>query len=362
MINSIKRKLKLKKFTKGLSGEEKLCVLFVSDSCELRLREIMVSFIEEIKNQGNDGVKKAVAFKAGFIEGTFDQFINKRLPSIEDSRRDHLFNMAFERFCCKLWYHHPVMKNGDIQEQMMILIEDSANDESLEYVFDNGYRSGLQENGEDLEFWKNAFQSSLSGLVYIRSKKSKEEESPETLLAELQKQVHIGRAIAEDCYAKESKEQVMSHKPKASLSGAKNDDEEGQFASASKLVQMQMMMASMLCEEQLSKMTPEQEKRYLAFELGVIEYFDRTFWRIGSDDENSDEQFFNFLDYYANQKYGDSSESVFQLWHLLAVHGLLLKERELGYDSVNKQVNPDGSKKEGHYPGCYLQDAVGIEL
>lgn len=158
------------------------------------------------------------------------------------------------------------------------------------------------------------------------------------------------------------KPEVLEYRPRKSPSSANNSDEEHQFSSASELVLMQMAGASMLFEEQLSKMTPEQEKKYLAFELGVIEYFDRTLLRIDSEEDASDVKFFNFLIYYAKNKYGDSSEAVFQLWRALATQGLLLKERELGFESINNQVNPDGSQRAGHFPGRYLRDAVGIEI
>jgi hypothetical protein len=154
------------------------------------------------------------------------------------------------------------------------------------------------------------------------------------------------------------KPEILEYRPEKSPSIA-NSDEDRHFLSASELVQMQMTGASMLYKEQLSKMTPEQEKKYLAFELGVIEYFDRTLLRINSE-EASDVNFFNFLISYAKYKYGDSSEDVFQFWRALAIEGLLLKERELGFDSVNNHVNPDGSHRAGHYPGKYLRDAVGI--
>ena len=42
------------------------------------------------------------------------------------------------------------------------------------------------------------------------------------------------------------------------------------------------------------------------------------------------------------------------------MNGLMHNERKLGFDSVNNQVNPDGTKNEGHFPGRYLKDAVGI--
>lgn len=124
---------------------------------------------------------------------------------------------------------------------------------------------------------------------------------------------------------------------------------------------MQMMVASMLYEEQLSKMNKEQEKAYLAFELGVIEYFDRTFLSF-AETGNSDVRLFNFLIYYANQRYGENAEGVFQFWKSLAVHARMHNERKLGFDSVNNQVNPGGTKKAGHFPGGYLKEAVGIEL
>ena len=154
----------------------------------------------------------------------------------------------------------------------------------------------------------------------------------------------------------------MSYKPKISPSSAKDENEEKQFSSTSELIQMHMMMASILYEEQLAKLTPDQEKCYLAFELGVIEYFDRVFFQISSDEEDSGVMFVNFLIYYANHKYTESAEPVFQLWRSLSVHGLLLKERELGFDSVNNQVNPNGSRKVGHFSGRYLKDAVGFDL
>src|SRR5690554_406900 len=171
----------------------------------------------------------------------------------------------------------------------------------------------------------------------------------------------LGRFVECKSCKNQFKEEVLNYQPKKVPSSAASKDEERKFSSAAEMVQIQMMGASMLYEEQLSKMDKEQEKAYLAFELGVIEYFDRAFLSI-SETENSDVRFFNFLIYYANQKYGGDSEGVFQLWKSLAVHGLMNTERELGFESVNAQVNPDGTKKEGHFPGGYLKKAVGIEL
>ncbi|MCR9982905.1 zinc ribbon domain-containing protein [Vibrio alginolyticus] len=157
------------------------------------------------------------------------------------------------------------------------------------------------------------------------------------------------------------KPEILNYDPSPIVSSAANEEEERLFLSACELVQMQMAGASLLYEEQISKMDHDQNNRYLAFELGVIEYFDRSLLSI-SETENSNVRFFNFLIYYSNKTYGANSEAVFQLWHSLAVHGLMHTERELGFNSVNNQTNPDGTRREGHFPGKYLKEAVGFEL
>lgn len=169
----------------------------------------------------------------------------------------------------------------------------------------------------------------------------------------------LGRFVECQSCKNQFKEEVLNYKPKKAIPSVSNDDDR-QFSSACELVQMQMMGASMLYEEQLSQMDKEQEKSYLAFELGVIEYFDETFLSL-AETNNSDVRFLNFLIYYANYKYGKNAEGVFQLWKSLASHGLLQRERKLGFDSVNNQVNPDGTKKKGHFSGRYLKSAVGFE-
>lgn len=157
------------------------------------------------------------------------------------------------------------------------------------------------------------------------------------------------------------KEEVLNYEPRGAITSAFSDDEERLFSSASELVKMQMMAASLLCEDQLSQMRTEQEKSYLAFELGVIEYFDQTLLNI-SENENSDVKFFNFLIYCAEKNHDENAEGTFQLWRSLVVHGLLYRERKLGFDSVRNQVNPDGTKNESHFPGVYLQNAIRIDV
>lgn len=174
------------------------------------------------------------------------------------------------------------------------------------------------------------------------------------------KKKELGRFVECKFCKNKFKEEVLNYRPSSAYSSAADENEERQFHSASEMIQMQMTAASISYEEELLKMTQDQEELYLAFELGVIEYFDRVYLSIIKI-EDPDLRFFNFLIYYANQKYGENSDRVFQLWKSLAVHGLMHNERKLGFDSVNNQTNPDGSRRASHYPGRYLKKAVGIE-
>jgi len=166
-------------------------------------------------------------------------------------------------------------------------------------------------------------------------------------------------------FLSEAEEYLATHKPQEKKTSAKNDSrsdiEEKQFSTVKELVELQMLGASMIFQDQPSDMTPSQEKKYLAFEFGVIEYFDRTILRTSSENEDSDVNFFNFLIYYANKKYSNASEQAFQFWHTLAVEGSHLKERELGFNSVNNEVNEDGTRKQGHFSGRYLAEAIGLD-
>lgn len=134
--------------------------------------------------------------------------------------------------------------------------------------------------------------------------------------------------------------------------------EQQEFSRAAELVSMQINAASMLYEDELQQITDDQHQRLLAFELGVIEYVSGALLQI--DAQNPGAKYGNFLLFCANYKYGELSEQVFEVWTTMAAHGLNLRERELGFDSVNDQENADGTKREGHFPGGYLKEAVGI--
>lgn len=124
---------------------------------------------------------------------------------------------------------------------------------------------------------------------------------------------------------------------------------------------MHIVIMNMLCEEQMQKLDDEQSLRFLAFELGVIEWHDQAIMRVAENQEGeADVRFFNFLIYYANRKYGELGESVFQTYKELATRGLMHEERRLGYESINDGINSDGSQRPGHIGTNHLSKAVGF--
>lgn len=152
-----------------------------------------------------------------------------------------------------------------------------------------------------------------------------------------------------------------SEDPDQVIPGALNTKDQEQFSSISDLVKMQMAASCIMFTDHLSKMTQEQEKKYFAYELGVIEYHYRMYL-VSTESSDSDIGFVNFMIYYANQKYDENAEAIFEFWNYLVTNELMTDTRKLGFDSINNQVNEDGTKKEGHFPGSYLMRAVGFEL
>ena len=51
--------------------------------------------------------------------------------------------------------------------------------------------------------------------------------------------------------------------------------DEEQYGSAADFVLMHMVGCAMLCQDQLANLSQEKQKLYLAFELGVLEYYHR---------------------------------------------------------------------------------------
>jgi hypothetical protein len=130
------------------------------------------------------------------------------------------------------------------------------------------------------------------------------------------------------------------------------------FASASDAVARQVSVATMLYGDQIEGMDTDQKARFLAFEFGVIDYFGHQLL------SRDDTEFLNFLIFHSRRSYPEHSELIFQYWHSLATSEAKLTKQydqvKLGFESVANQTLPDGSMKQGHYPGRYLKEAVGF--
>ncbi len=128
------------------------------------------------------------------------------------------------------------------------------------------------------------------------------------------------------------------------------------FEEAFELVNRQMAATASSCLDSLTNMSVNQQGKYFAFELGVIEYFERQF--INIDIKDNDEafcRFFNFTMYYSQRRYDSTSDLVSQYWEKIINAQTMLLERELGFNSVNNAaLNP------GHFPSKYLMQALGL--
>lgn len=157
------------------------------------------------------------------------------------------------------------------------------------------------------------------------------------------------------------KEDVLLSKPQKLEIPMAHGDEDRQFSTASELVRNHMMVTTMLYQDEILEMTFEQGQRYLAFELGVAEYYERAFLNL-YETESMDAKFINFLIYHSHHTYVNNSEQVSRFWQKLAGNGLMYAERKLGFDSVKCKTNPDGTQRDGAYPGRYFKEAVGINI
>ena len=121
---------------------------------------------------------------------------------------------------------------------------------------------------------------------------------------------------------------------------------------------VQAQLAETLEPGEFDRLTPEQHSRFLAFELGVIEYFAHQIVEV--DMSKGDAAFGNFVLGYANYKYSSNSEEAFSIWWSFATEGARFRERELGFESCAKQYGQDGTARRGHYHARYLRDALYV--
>lgn len=135
---------------------------------------------------------------------------------------------------------------------------------------------------------------------------------------------------------------------------------EKRFEPSATFATVRMAMCDALFPDQVKGMDADQKQLYLAFELGVIEYYHRN--HIMLDESNDFNQtFFEFIIYYTNKKYLNDASTVLDFWTALAVDGKMQKQRKLGYDSVADHTNPDGTQNKYYSPLAYFTKAIGLD-
>ena len=135
--------------------------------------------------------------------------------------------------------------------------------------------------------------------------------------------------------------------------------EPGRFSDICELIMLQMAGATMLTGNRIEGMNADEQQRYLAFELGVIEYYLRVLELSDQADANSAADLLDLLEAYSKTRYEENHFKIYLAWNQMATQQLNLRERKLGYDSVRDARLPDGSPKPGHFAGLYLNRAMG---
>lgn len=133
------------------------------------------------------------------------------------------------------------------------------------------------------------------------------------------------------------------------------------YGSTAELARIHMKACAMLCDDQVQNLNQGQQKLYLAFELGVLEYYHRTILTL-DESKDANEVFFEFLIFYSNGKYQKNQLQVFDFWQMLAVQSLMHEERKLGFESINNYENIDGTRRAGHAPPIYFMKALRLNL
>ena len=114
---------------------------------------------------------------------------------------------------------------------------------------------------------------------------------------------------------------------------------------------------------ELAALDADQQRQYLAFELGVLEYYRQALLPEAFGSEAELEQgFFSLLVHHAGQHYPGSAEEVITFWHSLLTEEGLTDIREIGFDSVRDGLDADGSTRRGHYAADYLRRALGLPV
>lgn len=128
------------------------------------------------------------------------------------------------------------------------------------------------------------------------------------------------------------------------------------FSDIFDLIELHIKTGSALCGNKITNINEKQYKKFLAFELGVIEWHDQSVMKFFNDEADSTNEiiFYKFLHYYCGRKY--NSKEILSFYIDLFNKGIFIRERKLGFDSVN-----DGINNPGHLSHNYILRALNLD-
>lgn len=207
-------------------------------------------------------------------------------------------------------------------------------------------------------------ESGVSGHLHMLSQIKRNGHSPVEVLPNFVEPLLKGLEVIENRYGPQNNITSARNALKAlrdDLSVFAEDNNNKQFDEVYGMVKSYLNMTTMMVQDKMGDLTNEELKRFFAFELGVLQWYDNSFirqhdFKQEDQDEDGDIMFYNFLIYYSKQKYEDTK--IFDYYMiLLRSHGML-RERELGYDSANISGDRPGLARQV-LGGKNLMDAIG---
>jgi len=155
---------------------------------------------------------------------------------------------------------------------------------------------------------------------------------------------------------------VPHAKPERSETAAKTVDKApAAIERISSLVTSHMSELYARLGDELAALSDDQQRLYLAFELGALEFYGQSMLRAAYRSENEASQgFLTLLAHHAGEHYPRDSEAVISFWRDLQRERGMPETRRLGFDSIADGLTDGGLPKRGHYPAEYLREALGL--
>jgi hypothetical protein len=110
----------------------------------------------------------------------------------------------------------------------------------------------------------------------------------------------------------------------------------------------------------IGSMDRNHNDKFLAFELGCIEFFAIITFQGKANSVASESYLLDLLVFISKSVSKDTDEArlLFETWNKMINESELVFERKCGFDSINNKFNGNGSVNSGHWPGWYLREAL----